>query len=84
MNTLGCFNYFNERYIMKTIDERIAELEKDLTVPGTQITRILNEEGKGLQWCLSIGVMRCPKIFFHGETIDEAITQAEIYFKIKS
>lgn len=76
---------------MKTIDERMRALEGNLICPGTTITRVFKPsdpggkvvKGKwqppehGLQWCVAIGVMEMPKKFFYGDTIDEAVKEAE-------
>ena len=76
---------------MKTIDERMKALEGNLTCPGTSISRVFKPvipgktvrgkwqppENQGMQWCVGIGVLEMPKKFFYGDTIDEAVKEAE-------
>lgn len=62
------------------IDQRIAQLEALLfhsTIPGTQISRVLNNEGQGCSWCVAIGAMQLPKLFFYGKTVEDALSAAE-------
>jgi hypothetical protein len=62
------------------IDQRIAQLEALLfhsTIPGTQISRVLNSDSPGLGWCVAIGAMQMPKLFFYGNTVEDALTAAE-------
>ena len=44
---------------------------------GTMITRQLRDDRPGLSWCVAIGIMGCPKNFYHGATVDEALACAE-------
>jgi hypothetical protein len=60
---------------MRTVDDRVSYLERGLSVPGTQIVRVLGE-GRGLQWCVALGELLAPKRFFYGHTIDEALRAA--------
>ena len=68
---------------MKTIDERIAEIEAKFlpsyrTTPGTSLTRVLaNQEERGMEWCLGVGVLQEPLLFFRGRTIEDCLLQAE-------
>ena len=73
---------------MKTIEERIIELEKHVRKPaGTQLVRVSTENrdtiptAYGIEWCLAIGQMDMPKSFFNGDTIEEVITKAEKHLK---
>ncbi len=59
----------------KSIDERLAALEANFSVPGTMITRQLIQTG--IRWSLAIGVMGMPKAFYYGDTIEAALTAAE-------
>lgn len=63
---------------MCSLEDRIKKLEKKFspTIPGTIISRQLNP-GKGFQWCIGFGNMSKPKKFFTGQTISEALTNAE-------
>jgi hypothetical protein len=63
-----------------SIDERIHKLEQAYkpwrgAVVGTQLTRILLENGVG--WCLALGGMSTPKEMFIGVSIEEVISMAE-------
>lgn len=62
-----------------TIDQRIEALEAQFSksIPGTQITRVMKKD-RGFEWCVAIGNMGMPKAFFHGDTIAEALTRAEL------
>ena len=61
-----------------TLDERILRLESRLQpkLPGTQIMRVMKPE-RGFQWCVGVGLMNEVKLFFYGETIEEAVSKAE-------
>lgn len=64
----------------KTIDERIAVLEKLCgyvkgRVPGTQLTRIVTETD--IEWTLSLGLIQDRKRFFTAKTIEECLGLAE-------
>ena len=62
---------------MKTIEERILELEKHVKNPaGTQLVRTFAPE-KGIHWTLGIGQMGRPLCFFYGNTIEDVVSQAE-------
>jgi len=65
---------------MKTIDQRIAALEKKCgfvkgRVPGTQITRVITPQQ--VEWTLSLGLMQDRKRFFTNPTIEACIKSAE-------
>lgn len=67
---------------MKTIDERINDLENLFWSPiiaGTTISRVLTQND-GLQWCLALGAMYEPKKFFDGVTIEDCIDAAETHY----
>lgn len=62
------------------IDERIARLEEKIPsiLKGTIIQRCLKPgDGAGIHWSIAIGVMTEPKLFFYGDTIHEALLEAE-------
>jgi hypothetical protein len=63
-----------------TIDDRIKYLEHafKLTVPGTIIQRVMNQNGPGVVWSLGIGNMNSPKTFFFGSSLEEAVLKAEL------
>jgi ethanolamine utilization protein EutQ (cupin superfamily) len=65
---------------MKSIDERIVEIEKLFPyadgIHGTTITRILTQD-RGQIWSIGFGAMYQPKRFFEGLTIEEALYNAE-------
>ena len=60
------------------IEERLVRLEQQLniSVPGTIIYRSM-KPGRGFEWGVAIGVMGMPKQFFLGDSIEEAIQNAE-------
>ena len=62
-----------------TIDQRIAALEAQFSpsIPGTQITRVMKPD-RGFEWCVAIGSLGMAKVFFHGDTIEDALTRAEL------
>jgi hypothetical protein len=66
----------------KDLEERIVDLEKEISVPGTQLTRTLLKSGK-IGWTLTIGKMGLVKRFFYGLTIKECLEQAENQIKQK-
>lgn len=61
-----------------TIEQRLVRMEERLyrKLPGTQITRVMKPD-MGFQWCVAIGIMNEQKLFFYGDTIEEAVTKAE-------
>ncbi len=66
------------------IPVRLERLEASLTfgypgcVPGTSLTRVINWEAAiWLRWSLGLGPAQCPKFFFEGATIEEAVAAAE-------
>jgi hypothetical protein len=61
-----------------SLEERLQRLEALLVpkLPGTQITRIMKQD-HGFEWCVAIGVMSMPKLFFRGATVEEALALAE-------
>jgi hypothetical protein len=66
----------------KSLEERIAAIEQKCvhpTIPGTQITRVLDKNGA--RWSIAIGPMSMPKAFFDGKTIEECLKKAEKAFK---
>jgi len=71
------------------IDKRMATIEKKLglsikgKVSGVMIERMLNPNGKGVIWSLTIGGMMQPKEFYTGNTIDEILTKAEKRLNIR-
>lgn len=68
---------------MKTIDARIKALETRWSkkegwhVPGTMITRVLNPNALGMEWCLSVGGYGRVKAEFRDQTIEGCLRQAE-------
>lgn len=60
---------------MKTISERIAAIEANFNLPGTQLVRALYH--REISWCLSVGEFQGPQWFFYGHTIEDCLTQAE-------
>lgn len=73
--------------LSEAFEKRILELEKRYQiklygktgwVPGTQLCRVLKEkDGDGWGWCLAIGLMSSPKLFFSGDGIEEVLAKAE-------
>lgn len=78
----------NLAFATHIIEKAIESLEKEFSVPGTQLSRVLatkeflkeqnihTEEKELLVWCLSLGTMGLPKKFFYGKTINEVIRRA--------
>lgn len=66
-------------YKQLTISDRIIGLEEELglTVPGTQLCRVLSKNSPLVEWCLALGRMWEPKRFFYGLTIEECLNAAE-------
>lgn len=61
------------------IESRLKRLEKLFphpTIPGTSLTHML-AENEGLQWCLGLGAIHLPKVWFYDRTIEGAIRKAE-------
>jgi hypothetical protein len=65
---------------MKTMEERLMAQERRYVpeglVVGTQLVRSFAPLS-GVQWSLRLGPMLRPLQFFHGETIEEALWNAE-------
>ncbi len=59
-----------------SLEERIIQLEKDQSIPGTIIQRTLHKD-KGVEWTIGIGGMNAPKSFYSGVTLEEAVCKAE-------
>lgn len=70
----------------ESVERRILNLEKSLglnrtgnRIAGTSLARVLTKPpGVGTQWCLSVGLLMDPKVFFYGPTIANVLGQAEI------
>lgn len=66
--------------IKSDFDRRVEALEREVGIdnmPGTQICRVSDPDGDGYLWSIGIGALCCPKEFFLGKTIDEAMMKAE-------
>lgn len=78
----------NLNFATLVVENAIESLEKEFTVPGTQLSRVLatkeflkeqdihTEENNLLVWCLSLGPMGLPKQFFYGKTVYEVFRRA--------
>ena len=62
-----------------SLADRITRIEMasgTAKLPGTQLTRDMAET-KGFQWCLAVGFMQQPKVFFYAPTIEDCLLKAE-------
>lgn len=69
----------------RPIERKFTEIERAFgihtssgRIPGTSLSRALlpTEQGGGLGWCLAVGRMEMPKIFFYSKSIVGAFAKA--------
>lgn len=57
-----------------TFEQRVNLLEEKFG-QGTIISRVLGD--RGYYWCFGLGKVSMPKSFYYGETMEEALFNAE-------
>jgi len=69
------WNEFKRSQNRKLFEQKIAKLEIGTTIPGTQLSRCLDDDGPA--WCLALGKLSELKRFFYGKSIKEVLKKAE-------